>query len=42
MLKMDTIIFIIANIIENIFVWIDVLRLDYQFAAMPGHGANVS
>ena len=33
---MNIIIFIITNIIENIFVWVDVLRPDYQFSAMPG------
>ena len=36
MLEMDIIIFIITNVIENIFVWVDVLRPDYQFSAMPG------
>ena len=36
MLEMDIIIFIITNIIENIFVWVDVLRPDYQFSSMPG------
>ena len=36
MLEMDIIIFIITYIIENIFVWIDVLCPDYQFSAMPG------
>ena len=36
MLEMDIIIFIITNIIENIFVWVDVLRPDNQFSAVPG------
>ena len=36
MLEMDIIIFIITNIIENIFVWVDVLCPVYQFSAMPG------
>ena len=36
MLEMDIIIFIITIIIENVFVWVDVLRPDYQFSAMPG------
>ena len=33
MLEMDIITFIVTNIIENIFVWVDVLRPDYQFSA---------
>ena len=36
MFEMDIIIFIITNIIEDIFVWVDVLHPDYQFSAMPG------
>ena len=36
MLYMDTIIFIITNIIKNIYVWGDVLRPNYKFSVMPG------
>ena len=42
MLEMDIIIFIITNIIENIFVWVDVLRPDCHFFQLRRDGAYVS